>query len=102
MNNELKIPVRLFSLIVKDERTGMMEQDTIVLTKEQLHACQVVGQSATDLIFRIYNRQGYKVLSISTPANKEIRVDLYGFKGKIIAEGEALFDPAAEEGDTLD
>ena len=101
MNNELRIPVRLFSLIVKDERTGMMEQDTIVLTKEQLHACQVVGQSVTDLILRIYNRQGYKVLDIGKPVKKEVAVDLYAHKGTIIAEGEALFDPSYGEGDCL-
>ena len=99
MNNEIRIPVRRFPLIVKDERTGRAEQDSIVLTKEQLQACQIVGMSATELIYSIYNRQGYRVLAIGKPVKKEIRVDLYDFKGKIILEGDVIFDPSTGEGD---
>ena len=90
MNNEIRIPVRRFPLIVKDERTGRAEQDSIVLTKEQLQACQIVGMSATELIYSIYNRQGYRVLAIGKPVKKEIRVDIFfdTRNGSVIVEGE--------------
>lgn len=102
MNNELKIPVRVYPVATRDERTGTLEMDHLILTKQQLQAAQIVGQSATELIHRIYNRKGYKVLEIGKPVKKEVRVDLYTFEGKIIAEGEELFDPSYGEGDSID
>ena len=96
MNNEIRIPVRLFPLVVKDERTGQLETDTIVLTKEQLHACQLVGQSATELIFRIFNRLGFCVIDVGKPVKKEIPVDIYSLQGQIIVDGDVIVDPGAE------
>lgn len=102
MNNELKIPVRVYPVATRDERTGTLEMDHLILTKQQLQAAQIVGQSVTDLILRIFNRQGYKVLDIGKPVKKEVAVDLYAHKGTIIAEGEELFDPSYGEGDNVD
>jgi len=100
VNNEVRIPVRRFPLYVADERTGKAEYDSIVLTKDQLNACQIVGQSSRELIYRLYNRLGYRVLFVGKPVKKEIIVDLYSLKGRIIAEGDVLYDPSAEEGDS--
>ena len=35
-----------------------------------------MGQSSNELIYRLFNRQGYKVLDIGKPVKKEIVVDL--------------------------
>ena len=43
---------------------------------QQLQAAQLVGQSSNELIHRLFNRQGYKVLEIGKPVKKEIVVDL--------------------------
>lgn len=48
----------------------------IVLTKDQLRAAQIVGQSSKELIHRICERQGYKVLEIYKAEKKTIPVDL--------------------------
>ena len=108
MNNELRIPVRLFSLIVRDERTGTLEMDHLTLTKQQLQAAQIVGQSATELIHRIYNRQGYRVIEIGKPARTSVEVDIYFHQdaGTVVLEGETLVVPVDGVppfgGDTLD
>lgn len=95
MNNEIKIPVRVFPVTTKDERTGKVEDETIVLTKQQLSAAQIVGQSSKELIHRIYNRWGYRVLDIRRPFKKEVQVDVY-FNlgtGSVIVEGDAIVIP---------
>ena len=76
MRNEIIIPVRTFPVTIRDERTGEEQADTITLDKAQLQAAQMVGQSSTELIYRLYNRHGYRVLAIGKPAKREIRVDL--------------------------
>ena len=48
----------------------------LTLDKRQLQAAQLVGQSSNELIFRIYNRQGFYVLNIGKPIKREVRVDL--------------------------
>ena len=47
MNNAISINVRVFPVTIRDERTGATSEDTIVLTKNQLKASQVVGQSSS-------------------------------------------------------
>lgn len=76
MKTELSIQVRAFPVVVEDQRNGERAGDTIVLTKEQLQAAQLVGQSSKELIYRIYNRQGFKVLEIGSPAKRGIIVNL--------------------------
>lgn len=101
MNNKIEIPVRVFPVTTRDERTGALEDGTIVLTKQQLNAAQIVGQSSTELIRRIYNRQGFRVLEIRKPFKKTVQVDLFFSMrtGSVIAEGETVVIPmAAEEG----
>ena len=56
------IQLRRFNIQIMDKRTGKTREDVIVLTKQQLQAAQVVGQSSKELICRYYNRAGFTVL----------------------------------------
>lgn len=76
MKTELTINLRVFPVIVKDQRTGEVKHDTVVLAKEQLRAAQIVGQSSKELIYRIFNRAGYTVLEIGKTEKREISMDL--------------------------
>ena len=76
MRNIVTLEARRFSVIVKNNIDGEVIQDTIVLSKQQLQAAQLVGQSSKELICRAYQRQGYKVLDIGKAEKKTIAVDL--------------------------
>lgn len=56
------------------------ENDTdvipVILTKEQLRAAQTVGESSKELIHRICERMGYKVLDIGKAERKTFEIDL--------------------------
>ena len=67
MKNQIMITARVFPLVVHDHRTGKEEAITVPVTKEQLRAAQLVGQSSTELIERICDRQGYTVIEIGQP-----------------------------------
>lgn len=64
MKTTFDLPVRAFLVSILDERTGEERGDIIVLDKNRLQAAQMVGQSSKELIERIYNKEGYKVLDI--------------------------------------
>ena len=76
MNTSITIEVRRFPVAIRDERTGEVSQDHIVLDKRQLQAEQLVGQSSKELIQRIYNRQGFRVLEIGKAERQSISVNL--------------------------
>lgn len=76
MNTYITIEARRFPVTVRDERTGAVSEDHIVLDKAQLQACQIVGQSSKELIQRIYNRQGFRVLEIGKPERRSIELSL--------------------------
>lgn len=76
MKNEITIQVRTYPVTIRDQRTGEQREDLLTLDKRQLQAAQLVGQSSNELIFRIYNRQGFYVLNIDKPIKREARVDL--------------------------
>ena len=78
MKNEITISVRAFPVLLEDERTGAKSSDMLVLSKEQLQAAQLVGQSSKELIYRLYNRRGYKVLEIGKPDKHGLALDLTG------------------------
>ena len=54
------------------------KEDTIVFTKGQLQAAQLVGQSSKELICRAYNRAGYTVLDIGKARKQVVSLDLEG------------------------
>ena len=76
MTNEVTMQARAYSVTVEDQRSGEKSVELIALDKQQLQAAQIVGQSSNELIYRLFNRQGYKVLDIGKPVKKEIVVDL--------------------------
>lgn len=76
MKTEIKITVRAYLLLIRDERTGEKTTDTIVLDKARLQAGAMVGLSDEDLICRLYNRQGYRVLDIGQPSKADLTLDL--------------------------
>ena len=96
MNNTININVRVFPVSIRDERTGAVSMDTIVITKGQLQAAQTVGQSSKELICRIFNRKGYRVLDIGKAVKRDIPVDLYAtaIDGEIMIEGDARLEGA--------
>lgn len=76
MKTELTIQARAFPVTIGDERTKEVRKDVLVLTKEQLQAAQLVGQSSKDLIRRIYNKRGYMVGEIGKPVKQTITLNL--------------------------
>jgi len=76
MKNQLTICYRVFHVRKRDERTGWESWDTIALTKEQLRAAQTIGQSSKELIYRTFNKDGYKVLEIGDVEKRSFTVDL--------------------------
>ena len=77
MTNTINLTLRQFPVVAHDHRTGKEADITVVLTKEQLRAAQVVGQSSKELIERICDRQGYEVMEIGTPDKQTATIDLY-------------------------
>ena len=76
MKTEYPIRVRVFPVTIRDERTGEIMQDTVALTKEQLRSFPLVGMGATELIYNLYNRKGYRVTEIGKPKKQTIHLDL--------------------------
>lgn len=76
MNMEIKIPVRVYQVTVKDTRTGEVMQDEIVLEKSRIQAGALFDLGDEDIICRIYNRKGYRVQEIGKPHKVELTVDL--------------------------
>lgn len=76
MNTSIAIEVRRFPVDIRDERTGVVSRDYIVLDKPMLQAAQMVGQSSKEIIWRFYNRQGFRVLEIGKPEKRSISVSL--------------------------
>lgn len=77
MKTTMKITLRAFPVKIQDTRTGEIKEDRIVLTKEQLHAADLVSQSSKELITRLYNREGYKVLEIGKAEKQSGELSLY-------------------------
>lgn len=76
MKTTMKITLRAFPVKIQDTRTGKTTEDRIVLTKEQLHAADLVGQSSKELITRLYNRNGFKVLEIGKAVKQTVGLDM--------------------------
>ena len=76
MKNIITVEARRFPLLAVKKDNQEPYYLHIVLTKEQLQAAQLVGQSSKELIHRISERQGYKVLEIGKPEKKSIRLDM--------------------------
>ena len=77
MKTEMKLSVRAYPVKIRDERTGEISADLIVLEKARLQAGGMVGLSDEDIIRRIYNRKGLWVLEIGKAHKHEITLDLH-------------------------
>lgn len=76
MRNIIEIHVRSFPVLAHDHRTGKEEAITVPVTREQLRAAQLVGQSSTELIERLCDRQGYTVIEIGQPDKLSMNINL--------------------------
>lgn len=77
MKTTFELTIRAFPVKIEDERTGEVQNDVIVLDKQRLQAAQMIGQSSTEIIERIYHRQGYRVLDIGKPDKVTLDLKLY-------------------------
>ena len=68
--------LRHFPMLVHDHRTGQEGAITLTVTKDQLRAAQLVGQSSKELIERLCDRQGYTILEIGKPSKMAVNMDL--------------------------
>ena len=76
MTTTFGLVLRVFPVKIMDTRTGEESTDTIVLDKTRLQAAQLIGQSSKELIERLYNREGFKVLSIGKPERQTLTLKL--------------------------
>lgn len=84
MKNTITLTLRSFPVLAHDHRTGREENITVPVTREQLRAAGVVGQSSTELIERLCDRQGYSVIEIGQPTKRSITLDL----GELVKQEE--------------
>lgn len=75
MKNCITLELRRFPLLVVKQDNLELYAGHMVLTKEQLHAAQLVGQSSKELIHRLCVRQGYIVIEIGRATKKTVRMD---------------------------
>ena len=50
MTNQINLTLRQFPVVAHDHRTGKEEAITVTVTRDQLRAAGVVGQSSKELI----------------------------------------------------
>lgn len=75
IESTIQIAVLRFPVTVQEGENGSIVIP-VILTKEQLQAAQIVGQSSKELIHRICNRKGYTVLDIGKAERKTLEVNL--------------------------
>lgn len=78
MKSTIEIPVRRFPVIVYDKRSAadIPLAENVTLSKQQLQAAMTCGLSSNEVITRICEKKGYKVLEIGTPDKVTLTVDL--------------------------
>jgi hypothetical protein len=76
VTNQINLTLRQFPVVAHDHRTGKEEAITVTVTRDQLRAAGVVGQSSKELIERLCERHGYTVIEIGQPDKVTVTVDL--------------------------
>ena len=76
MKNEITITLQTFPVTAHDHHTGEEVHITVPVTKEQLQAAQLVGQSSKELLERMLDRQGYTLLGAGTLDKLTVRLDV--------------------------
>ena len=97
MKTEVRISVRSYPVSIRDNRTGNVIKDVIVLDKNRLQAAGLLGMGDKDIIRRLYNRNGFSVLEVGQPVKRELIVDLVGLKVVTAQTADQL--PGAGEGE---
>lgn len=75
MKSTITLEARRFPVTVTRDGCSSTTE-TVILTKQQLQAAQLVGESSKELIQRIFSRAGFTVLDIGKPERKTIVADL--------------------------
>lgn len=78
MKFEKTIHLRAFPVEITDMRTGKTSLDTIVLDRDTLERARDAHIDHDVLIWRLYNRQGYRVRNIGSQVKQTVTVDLAG------------------------
>lgn len=78
MKFEKTIHLRAFPVEITDTRTGETSLDTIVLDRDTLERARDAHIDVESLIWRLYNRQGYRVRKIGSQVKQTVTVDLAG------------------------
>ena len=76
MKNAISIEVRRFPVLVWNTQANRIEEHSATVSKQQLQAAQLVGQSSKELISRLFEREGMKALVIGKAERKSIVLDL--------------------------
>lgn len=76
MENRIRIEARRFPVVIRNNADGEVSQDHIIISKEQLNAAQIVGQSSKELICRLYARKGFKVLEVGKADKRTLWANL--------------------------
>lgn len=71
-----ELHLRVFPVLAHDHRTGLEEALCVPVTKDELRAAQVCGQSSKELVKRLVERQGYSVVEIGVPDKQTVKLDL--------------------------
>ena len=74
-NGSVSISALRFPVLVETPDEGWAEFP-VILTKEQLNAAGLVGESSKEVINRICEREGRKVLYIGKPERRTFEIDL--------------------------
>mgnify|MGYP002513165760 CR=1 FL=1 len=76
MKNKITMEARRFPVRIVSTDSGEVISDHIVLSKMQIQASKLVGESLQNLICRLYRRQGFAVVEIGEPEKKSLTIEL--------------------------
>lgn len=76
MESTIKIALRAIPVRVKDQRTGTITEDIIVLDKKRLQAAELCGIGCKGMIFNSYSRKGFKVLEVGEAVKRNVTLNL--------------------------
>lgn len=76
MKHTIRVEARRFPVIVQAVDGCEELSDTIILTKQELQAAEIVGESSKEIITRHFARKGFTVLDIDKPERRTLTIDL--------------------------
>ena len=76
MKHAIRVEARRFPVIARAVDGGDELSDTIILTKQELQAAEIVGESSKELITRHFVRRGFVVLDIGKPERSTLTIEL--------------------------